>query len=283
MPELPEVETVRRTLEPHLIARAVRRAELYRIDICQTHDGPSPSPAVLLEGQRITLLQRHGKQLAIVGEGSLLLVHLGMSGQLFHLAPGRGPPQPSHIHARWTLDDGSRLIFRDPRRFGGLWTFPSLDTLRASRWSDLGPDGLVIQGDELAAAISGSTRAIKSALLDQFVVAGVGNIYADEALFLSGIRPTRRCRTLSSIEIQTLAGHIRAVLARAIEGRGSTLRDWISGDGEPGSYQGSHLVYGRAGEPCVRCGTILKGIRLAQRATVYCPACQPARPSASAS
>jgi formamidopyrimidine-DNA glycosylase len=182
-----------------------------------------------------------------------------------------------HTHAIWSLELAARaratLWFRDPRRFGGLWTFPSMVEVRA-RWTSLGPDALTISGQELASAIADSRRAIKAALLDQGVLAGVGNIYADEALFRAGIRPAKFASRLTRDQSERLAGAIRDVLAESIQSGGSTLRDYRDAAGQAGSFQSRHRVYGRGGEPCPACGTRLTQTTIAQRTTVYCRRCQ---------
>jgi formamidopyrimidine-DNA glycosylase len=290
MPELPEVECLRRSLEPHLIGRTVSRATLRRQDICEVFTDCRPrraTPADLLQGLTISELHRRGKQLAILShEGPLLVVHLGMTGQLlFTPSPaygGRGRRNGSsndqtHVHATWTLSKGSdsgQLLFRDPRRFGGLWTFPSLDTLQTTRWSTLGPDALTISSSQLAAALEGSRRAIKAALLDQAVLAGVGNIYADESLFIAGINPRRLATALKPTQIDTLASATREVLSRSISTGGSTLRDYRDANGQAGSSQLTHAVYGRSGQACIRCSTRLRQAQVGQRTTVWCPNCQ---------
>jgi formamidopyrimidine-DNA glycosylase len=316
MPELPEVECLRRSLEPHLLGRTVTYAALLRRNICEVFSEPRrrrATPADLLEGHTILQLQRRGKQLAIISKsGAVLCVHLGMTGQLLFQSPcaprspsalaegvaessrpgaAYGPGNPrnqaansqtaerkSHIHALWHLSDShgpiGQLFFRDPRRFGGLWTFPSLAALLEHRWCDLGPDALTVTADQLAFALSNSRRAIKAAMLDQSVLAGVGNIYADEALFIAGIRPRRLASALKPAHIDTLAKAIRETLERSIQTGGSTLRDYRDANGQAGSSQLTHAVYGRAGEPCIRCGRTLASAQVAQRTTVWCPGCQ---------
>jgi formamidopyrimidine-DNA glycosylase len=218
-------------------------------------------------------LARRGKQLALIAEdGRVLVVQLGMSGQMRVLPPGPAG-QETHVHASWLLETGERVIFRDPRRFGGLAVLPDPAALEA-RWSALGPDALAITGRALAAAIGESSRAIKAALLDQSAIAGVGNIYADESLFRARLRPDRLCTTLRDPEYSRLAAAIRQSLTLAIKAGGSTLRDYTTATGGRGGAQEAHLVYGRAGQTCKRCGGILEGLKLAQRATVFCPACQ---------
>jgi formamidopyrimidine-DNA glycosylase len=294
MPELPEVECLRRSLEPHLVGRTVSRAVLKRRDICEVF-APSgrrrASPADLLEGRTIARLDRRGKQLAIIADdGAVLSVHLGMTGQLLFTpspmggASGRDGRTPaitearSHVHAQWELtESGSpvgRLMFRDARRFGGLWTFPSTESHLAHRWSALGPDALAITPEQLAPGLRDSRRHIKAALLDQGVLAGVGNIYADEALFRAGIRPKRLTCRLSAAEVEVLTAAIHSVLHSSIQTGGSTLRDYRDANGLAGSSQLTHAVYGRGGEACVGCGGRLREAQVAQRTTVWCAHCQ---------
>jgi formamidopyrimidine-DNA glycosylase len=277
VPELPEVESIRRTLAPPLIGRHIVRARLLRRDFCTRGDGRPCSPRDLLQGTTIRALDRRGKQLAIIAtDGCTLVVQLGMSGQFLLTPRGMPPPNSPHVHCLWTLDDGATLLSRDPRRFGGLWALPCEDALR-QRWSALGPDALTIAAPELTERAGKSARAIKAALLDQRVLAGVGNIYADEALFRAGIHPLRTARSLSGNDWPALASAIRDTLSSAIEAGGSTLRDYRNALGVAGSAQLTHAVYARAGQSCIRCGRPLRGIRIAQRATVYCPRCQPRR------
>lgn len=273
VPELPEVESLRRSLTP-LIGRRVVTLDVARWDIVAP-TSRRPDRNSLLVGAQIVELKRHGKHLAILAhDGRALDIHLGMTGQLLLIAPDRPPAARDHIHITWTLDDRSTLAFRDPRRFGGIRAHPTLNDLLETRWAALGPDALTLTGDHLAAALKTSGRPIKAALLDQGVVAGIGNIYADESLFLAGIQPARMARCLRTDQIHTLADAIRSTLARAIEAGGSTLRDFVRADGAPGAYQTGHTVYGRAGKLCLSCGSVLKCAQVAQRTTVWCPRCQ---------
>jgi formamidopyrimidine-DNA glycosylase len=273
VPELPEVESVRRSLLP-LIGRTVSRAALLRADFCTPHHAKLATPRDLLQSATITSLSRRGKQLAILAaDGRVLVIHLGMTGQVLLLPSKQNPPKADHIHARWLLDDHSQFIFRDPRRFGGLWSLPSAKAL-AERWQDLGPDALDITSDHLRAAASRSARSIKAVLLDQSVLAGVGNIYADESLFRARIRPTRVARRIKPAEWPALAAAIRVTLVSAIHSGGSTLRDYIDANGQTGSAQTLHAVYGRGRKPCLICTHPLKEQALAQRTTVYCLNCQ---------
>lgn len=280
MPELPEVETVRRSLKPHLLGRRITRAFLRRPDILRG----DASPAALLSRDRIERLERHGKQLALIGaSGRVLVVHLGMSGQLLLSRHPSPDPEPSHTHAAWSLATDhrppARLRFRDPRRFGGLTTLPDMDALRLEHWSSLGPDALTVRADRLRPNLAATRRPIKAALLDQSVLAGVGNLYADEALFHARICPRQPAASLNREEVSRLCRAIRSVLGRAIRAGGSTLSDgmYLDGEGKRGSFQLQHAAYGRSGLPCGRCKAVLRSEPLAQRTTVWCPVCQPER------
>ncbi len=309
MPELPEIEHLKRSLEPVLIGARVVKVDLQRQDVVRcaipkttvrsslsASARPLPRSRMadqLLAGSVICRLLRHGKNLAIVADtGQALCVHLGMSGQLRFIPAGKQLPDTKHVHCIWHLeyaqrlnsrskssDDAPRttaqLIFRDPRRFGGLWPFPDIDALMHTRWRHLGPDALTIDAKVLTNQLQATRRCIKVALLDQSVLAGVGNIYADEALFRAGIHPLARCDSLGRRELQRLAKAIRDVLAAAVAAGGSTIRDYIDANGRGGQFVRSHHVYGRAGQPCLRCKTILLPLVVAQRSTVFCPKCQP--------
>lgn len=292
VPELPEVESVRRSLLPHIRGRTVLSAELRRRDILIAPGDPpggfprqrkragasSPravSPEDLLVGADITDILRRGKQLAIIARSDrALVVQLGMSGTVELMGADDAPDR--HTHAIWTLDSGIRVRFHDPRRFGALRVFRSRDALN-EHWAALGPDALAITGAELHNALAGSNRPIKAALLDQAVLAGVGNIYADESLHIAKLNPRFRACRFSPLQANALAAAIREVLTHAIAAGGSTLRDYTDADGRPGSYQSRHAVYGRAGLPCPTCSRPLSSALLAQRTTVWCRGCQPLR------
>ena len=299
MPELPEVERVRRDLEPALLGRTVTAVRLRRRDVVATPDDPPggfsrnrragrepPTPrrvprADLLLGQRITALLRRGKRLAVVADsGRALAVHLGMTGRLAAVPPHARPRLAPHTHVSWTLDDGARLHFSDPRRFGGVWTFPSAESLARRQFDPLGPDALDIAARDLAPRLARAARPIKAALLDQAVLAGVGNIYADEALHRAGIHPGALARELAPERVGDLARAVRHVLRAALRAGGSTIRDYASPGGDPGAYQTSHRVYARAGLPCLACHATLESDLIAQRTTVWCPRCQPGPPGA---
>lgn len=286
MPELPEIDHLRRTLEPVLVGAVVREVRLVRRDIVRNRPlGRRVTRRDLLLGQAIETLQRRGKELAIVSRSGLtVLVHLGMSGQLRHCPAGRRLPRFDHVHCIWALESRrgrARVFFRDPRRFGGLRIYPSRESLVAQRWSLLGPDALKIAGRTLSARLERTRRPIKAALLDQHLVAGIGNIYADEILFAAGIDPRARADRIGPSACLEVAAATRHILARAIEAGGSTIRDYADADGRSGGYVARHLVYGRGSQPCVACGTRLRLVRLAQRSTVFCPKCQSRRPVGS--
>ena len=297
MPELPEVESVCRSLAPRLVGRTITRVLVARRDIIT---GES-TDAALLVGARIAEIARHGKQFALLAHdrAPALLFHLGMTGSLRHFAPttpdvpdalahrrtpdttaGESPMDAKHRHVLWELDDRSVLVFRDPRRFGGVWTFPSRDAL-TQRWSTLGPDALRVTPAQLHRALRRTSRAVKAALLDQELIAGLGNIYVDEVLFGVGVHPLTPADAIDRPTADRLAARIRAVLARAIDAGGSTLRDYVNGDGESGGFQLRHRVYGRAGERCLRthqgrrCPGTIRSIVLLGRTTAFCPQCQP--------
>jgi len=301
MPELPEVECVRRSIEAGVLGRRVEGATVHRRDaLCREGEpfggwsrlGHQPRPTRFTRVPRTELgvdrvvraVHRHGKQLAIeLAPDRAILVHLGMTGQLIWRDAGGQLPKSDHIHVTWRLgprsgaDSGGRLVFRDPRRFGGVWLYPSLETLAQHRWAGAGADALKITGAQLRAGLSRYRRPIKAALLDQGVIAGVGNIYADEALHKARLSPEQPAVDLSTADVDRLRKALRAVLTQAIKSGGSTLRDYTDGAGRAGAYQSRHSVYGRGGEPCQRCGATLSQATVAQRTTVWCPSCQPLR------
>lgn len=295
MPELPEVEHLRRSLEPVLLGRHVVRVTVHRRDIVCTPDDPPggfsrqsggiahASPRIvrraeLLLDAEISALERHGKRLAILsnhGDGPALDAHLGMTGQLIHLAKGHRLTSQSHIHVSWRLSDGSRLVYRDARRFGGIWTCRDREDLQTRRWGPLGPDALTASSAELITRTKRTRRPVKAALLDQTVLAGVGNIYADESLHRARLSPFMLACDLTAADWCALVEALRVVLNQAIVAGGSTIRDYVDGMGRTGVHQIRHAVYGQAGKPCTRCGARLRSARIGQRQTVWCAACQP--------
>jgi len=235
----------------------------------------------MLEGAVVSHLARRGKQIAVVAEdGRTLIVQLGMTGSMLVLPSGASIRSHTHVHAVWTTPD-STIIFRDPRRFGGITAVAHHSMLESVVWRELGPDALGVASDELAQRGGRSSRAIKTLLLDQRVLAGVGNIYADESLFLAAVAPQTPAKALEPPEWVSLASAIRTVLGAAVVAGGSTLRDYVDAQGNAGTATQAHQVYGRKGQPCIRCGTRLLHTMLGQRSTVWCPQCQPPRHAAS--
>ena len=273
MPELPEVETLRRALAPVLAGRLLERV---RIDDPRlTRPFEPGGVARRLRGERISAVERRGKYLVLrFDSGRALLVHLRMTGSLRHAPGGRLAADP-YRRAVVRLDDGSELGYRDVRRFG-TWLLLEPGELEPYLAGRLGPEPLdaAFRACDLAARLAGRRAPVKAAILDQRTLAGVGNIYADEALWRARVHPRREAGSLDAAEVRTLHRTIRDALRRGIARRGSTLRDYALPDGEPGGMQDEFRVYGREGEPCERCGTPVERIVVAGRGTWYCPACQ---------
>lgn len=274
MPELPEVETVVRDLRPMLVGRRIARVLRTSKVSLRTPWRGAWGPRLV--GRAVTEVSRRGKWLSVrLDDGSYLLAHLGMTGQMV-VAPASEPRQ-THTHFVLSLNDGAtELRFRDPRRFGSLEWLADEAALRARfEESGLGPEPFGVRPSYWREALLGTSRAIKAVLLDQSVVAGVGNIYADEALFRARIHPARRSTALSPREMEALRRAVEAVLTDAISRRGSTIRDYIGGSGLRGGYQDEFAVYGRGGLPCPRCGAAIISARVGGRSSHFCPACQP--------
>jgi formamidopyrimidine-DNA glycosylase len=270
MPELPEVETTRRGVAPLLTGRIFTGAVLRQPRLRWPID---PELAERLAGRRVRQVARRAKYLLIeLDDGATLIIHLGMSGSLRHL-PADTPPE-RHDHVDLLLGEHC-LRYRDPRRFGAILYCPGPVELHPLLVK-LGPEPLSddFDGEVLFAACRGKTAPIKTVLMDNHVVVGVGNIYANEALFAAGVRPTRPAGQVSREECQRLAAAIRATLLRAIEAGGSTLRDFTDAIGKPGYFQQHYAVYGRDGLPCHACATLVQHTRLGQRSSFYCPHCQ---------
>lgn len=279
MPELPEVESVRRSLSHLVVGLRVARATLARPDMISGQDA-APAAEALLQGRTITRIDRHGKNLALIASDNRALgVHLGMTGRLSVLPAPLNPPLAPHTHACWSLADprsgvpAAWMTFQDPRRFGGMVAYATHEAV-GQAWAQLGPDALETTPEILAAQLAGTRRAIKAALLDQRVIAGVGNIYADEALFRAGVAPMHPSDRLRRGSVGLIAQKVVEVLREAIDAGGSSVRDYLDAAGQPGSYARSHAVYGRAGEPCLRCGRTLLSCLVSQRTTVWCRSCQ---------
>jgi formamidopyrimidine-DNA glycosylase len=271
MPELPEVETTRRGVLPHLLGRRILAVTLRESRLRW------PVPAnldQLLRDQRVEDIGRRGKYLLVRVAGGTLLVHLGMSGSLRIVEP-EGSTLRKHDHLDIHLEGGGVLRYHDPRRFGAfLWL--EGDPLQHALLRDLGPEplGEEFDGDYLRARARGRRVAIKPFLMDARIVVGVGNIYANEALHIAGIRPQWPAGKVSLQRYRLLADAVRSVLGNAIAQGGTTLRDYVNGSGSPGYFSQSLCVYGRAGEPCLRCARPIRAVRGAARATFYCSTCQ---------
>ena len=290
MPELPEVEVTRRRIAKLLIGRTIARVVTTK---------PSyfflTSPRRLqaeLPGLSVSKLERHGKYLlARLDSGATLLLHLGMTGQLFGegaksirllRAPDRraaaaaqprgfSPDEHTHLQLEFT-DGGARVFFRDVRKFGKVLLVA--DGASDPRLDKLGVDALAATGEQLFQAARARKIPIKSLLLDQGVIAGIGNIYADEALFLAKVRPTRSARRVNARECQAIVAAARQVMERSIETGGSSISDYVTPDGSDGGYQNERKVYARKGLPCLVCKTPIRRVVIATRGTHYCPECQ---------
>jgi len=290
MPELPEVEITRRRIEPLLVGRKIER-----VDTTGDHYfflTPTRTLERALVGQRVERLERCGKYLVgHLEDGRRLLLHLGMTGQLFSsdvssvrllsatarasLAPEEQrrfePDRHTHLRLRFE-GGGADVFFRDVRKFGKVQLLAADEP--NERLDRLGPDALGVTPELLFGATRKRKTSIKAVLLDQSVLAGVGNIYADEALYWAGIRPGRRAAGLTRAQAAALGASLRKVLLRSIETGGSSISDYVAPDGRDGAYQDERQVYSRTGLPCHACGTLIKRRIIAQRSSHYCPACQ---------
>ena len=282
MPELPEVETVRRGLAPVMEGAVIARAEVNRPDL----RWPFPDRmAARLTGQRVERLRRRSKYiLADLSGGETLLIHLGMSGRMLVSGDPLGvfvhdhPAPEKHDHVVFHMANGARITFNDPRRFGAMDLMPTATADTHKLLANLGPEplGNDFHESHLIGAFKGRMTPVKSALLDQHIVSGLGNIYVCEALFRAKIRPTRKAGRISSLRVATLVPIIRQVLSEAIDAGGSSLRDFRQADGELGYFQHNFDAYGREGAPCKSpgCGGKIARIVQSGRSSFYCPQCQ---------
>lgn len=270
MPELPEVETTRRGITPHVQGRRVREVIVRERRL----RWPITDDLITgLTGARIEAVARRAKYLLLRTAHGTALLHLGMSGSL-RVLPAATPPG-KHDHLDLVLDSGHCLRLSDPRRFGAaLWC--TGDVQQHALLRDLGPEplGADLDADYLCARAHGRKLPVKAFIMDARVVVGVGNIYASESLFLAGIHPQRAVGRISRKRMETLVCCIKQVLTDSIAAGGTTLRDFVGGDGRPGYFAQELRVYGRAGEPCPSCGTPIRQITTGQRSTYYCPHCQ---------
>ncbi len=267
MPELPEVQTVVLTLSPKVVGRTIASVVSLRQDIVTPQDADL---SALLRGRRIESIGRRGKRIVFtLDSAERFYVHLGMTGQLTITSPDSSVAP--HTHLELDLGNDRRLRFRDPRRFGGIWWL-GRDALPDA---GMGPEPLEMRPAQLFQRLHKTTRAVKNALMDQTVVAGLGNIYVDESLFASGIHPLTPGNDLKPEQVAKLNRAIKTTLRRALRHRGSTLRDYMDADGGSGAFQKFHSVYDHTGDPCRKCGTTIQRIVLGGRSTHFCPKCQP--------
>lgn len=277
MPELPEVETVVRDLRPLLAGRNIQQVIAGKQKLRRPW---MPAWSQSIVGGTIQAIRRRGKWIVFDLSNAFpaphdrpaLLLHLGMTGQLT-VAETKTPKQ-DHTHLIFSLDNATELRFRDVRRFGSADWFASILALDEYLNEKLGPEPFLMTANEFTQSIRASSRNLKALLLDQALIAGVGNIYADEACFLSRLHPGRLGKSLKEADCRRLLEAIVAVLTRAIEGRGSTIKDYIGGSGLMGTYQGEFRAYGRTGEPCLNCKAPIEMERLAGRSSHFCPKCQ---------
>ncbi len=275
MPELPEVETVRRGLLPVMQGKTILRADQRRPDLRWPFP---PDMASRLTGKRVERLWRRAKYiLADLSSGETLLIHLGMSGRML-ISTGDHPALAKHDHVVLQMQEGPRVVFNDARRFGAMDLAPTDQVEAHKLLANLGPEPLGNAFDALylAERLKGRKTPIKTALLDQRIIAGLGNIYVCEALFRAGLSPLRRAGDLRPDQIERLPAVIRDVLSEAIESGGSSLKDYRQADGELGYFQHNFRVYGRAGQPCLTegCDGEIQRITQAGRSTFYCQSCQ---------
>ncbi|TXR54695.1 bifunctional DNA-formamidopyrimidine glycosylase/DNA-(apurinic or apyrimidinic site) lyase [Reinekea thalattae] len=271
MPELPEVETTKRGIAPHIEGQQISRVSIRDFRLRWPIE---ESLAAWAQDQTIHSVERRSKYLILNLDSGALLIHLGMSGNLRVLFDD--PTPNKHDHFDIELSNGTRLRYHDPRRFGAfMHTVEPVE--QHALITHLGPEPLTdaFTSDYLYQCSRKRKTKIKTLIMDAKMVVGVGNIYANEALFLAGIYPHKQAGRLTKAEAVALAESIKQVLAKAIEQGGTTLKDFVGGDGKPGYFAQSLNVYGRAGLPCLVCGTLIKEMRTANRSTCYCTQCQP--------
>ncbi|NPA48643.1 MAG: DNA-formamidopyrimidine glycosylase [Thermodesulfobacteria bacterium] len=269
MPELPEVETIKRTLSKHLPSRQIKGCEIRLPKLVL----PAPEEfSRTVVGQKVLELERRGKFLLLHLSGNLsLLCHFRLTGQLIYLPDGQ--EEPPHTHLRFILDQGN-LLYADLRQFGKLELLKREEISRHPSLLKLGPEPWELTPETFCQLLQRSHRQLKALLLDQSVIAGLGNIYVDESLFRAGLHPTRKASSLSPEEAVKLHHIICEVLKEAIATGGSSVRNYVDGEGKSGTFQERHLVYGRRGQPCPRCKTPIAYTTVASRGTHFCPVCQ---------
>lgn len=277
MPELPEVETVRRTLEQLVIGKTIKDVEIYWPKIIKAPE-PVEQFSDALIGQTIHEIGRRGKFLIFQLDDYSLVSHLRMEGK-YAVYP-ESEPRDKHTHVVFTFTDDYQLRYRDVRKFGTMHLFKKGEEVSKMPLLHLGPEPLSDEFTiaDLSMKLAKTNRKIKSVLLDQTVVVGIGNIYVDESLFRAGIHPERMASSLTLDEITRIHGEVKLTLAEAVEKGGSTIRSYVNSQGQIGMFQLELFVYGRKGEPCKRCGTPLEKLVVGGRGTHICPVCQPLLP-----
>ena len=268
MPELPEVETTKNGLEPHIIGVCIKQVNIYKRQL----RWPIPLELKHLEGQKSHAISRRAKYMLWHFETGTVIMHLGMSGNM-RILP-QASPLKKHDHFEVIFDNHMALRFNDPRRFGAILWQPVEET--SALLSALGPEPLSdeFHGDYLHKSLSKRKGAIKNLIMDNKIVVGVGNIYASESLYLSGIHPKRAANKISLVRCHALVNHIKAVLQEAIKQGGTTLKDFTKADGNPGYFAQQLNVYGREGQACYQCQGLIKRLVIGQRSSFYCSNCQ---------
>jgi formamidopyrimidine-DNA glycosylase len=271
VPELPEVETVKRGIEPHLVSRRFEKVIVRDHRLRWPID---PNLADHLLGHEILSVERRAKYVLVRLATGYLVIHLGMSGRLYFVSADTPPAK--HDHVDWLLSDGQLLRYTDPRRFGAVLWISGDDVSIHKLFSSLGPEPLseVFDAEYLFKHSRRRKVPIKSYLMSATVVVGVGNIYANEALFMAGILPTQEAGKISLARYTRLVTAVKSVLEKAIAQGGTTLKDFVGGDGKPGYFKQELQVYGRGGKACNNCKRVLHEIRMSQRTTVFCTTCQ---------
>ncbi|MBX2882826.1 MAG: bifunctional DNA-formamidopyrimidine glycosylase/DNA-(apurinic or apyrimidinic site) lyase [Granulosicoccus sp.] len=269
MPELPEVETTRRGIEPHVLDHTIESIKVYQKQL----RWPIPTTLKRVTDHNILGVGRRGKYLLLSTVPGTVIIHLGMSGSLRISEPDN--PLRKHDHVEFLLSNGVILRYHDPRRFGCILFHPG-DPHDHALLRDLGPEPLStnFDGEHLFRQSRKKKSAVKNFIMDSHVVVGVGNIYASESLFLSGVRPGRAACRVTREQYQLIAANIKRVLDYSIKMGGTTLRDFVNSDGEPGYFKQRLNVYGREGSPCRQCQTTIKNKTIGQRSSFYCPNCQ---------
>lgn len=274
MPELPEVETIRKTLEKLVLKKKINDITIHWPNIIQEPDDVDHFKQLLI-GETIQKMERRGKFLLFYLNDYVLVSHLRMEGK-YRVVPAE-EVLTKHTHVIFHFSDGTDMRYNDVRKFGTMHLFPIGEEFTQQPLYHLGPDPFesTYTLDYVASKLAKTTRYIKAALLDQTIIAGLGNIYVDETLFLSQIHPEKRANTLSEAEIKTIWANAKTVLSKAVEQGGTTIRSYVDGEGEMGMFQQELFVYGQEENPCKQCGEVIEKLKVAGRGTHICPSCQP--------